>query len=349
MSAPEYDPEFEAYLRRRVRFDRRLPRSLTHLEPPEELDRIIIGKARAAIQPLPVAPVFRAPRWAAPLAMAASLLVSFALMLDVGLRQAVHHDALRAPMLVEISQEPPAQAENSIPGAPLAAAAPAPAEAAPVSPATRLIHPKAQLARSAGEAVARRTDPPASARTAAANMAPVAADTSQPATPSVPVTASALTTADVADRTAAHGGGGEMGPPRYAGRRYAPIRLAMAGSEMETVVVIGQRRLIQVAAMSPIAAISVDAMTDLPRSETVAIPIPDLPSTLLGGGSGSASPMAAAERREHPDPKAWLDRIEKMQAAGLSSAADQELKLFRDAYPAYPVPSESHPADGGVQ
>ena len=54
--------------------------------------------------------------------------------------------------------------------------------------------------------------------------------------------------------------------------------------------------------------------------------------------AGSASPEAAEERRAHPDPKAWLDHIEKMQAVGLSSAAEQEMRLFRDAYPAYPVP-----------
>ena len=45
----EYHDDFEAYLKRRVSIDRRLA-LIDRLEPPPELDRIIIGKARAAIQ-----------------------------------------------------------------------------------------------------------------------------------------------------------------------------------------------------------------------------------------------------------------------------------------------------------
>ena len=103
MSGPEYeyDAEFEAYLRRRVRLDRRF-RAFDRLEPPAELDRIIIRQAREAIQVPANAPAFRTPKWAAPMALAATLLVSFSLLLDVGLRQAVQHDALSAPMVVEM-------------------------------------------------------------------------------------------------------------------------------------------------------------------------------------------------------------------------------------------------------
>ena len=282
MSAPEYDPEFEAYLRRRVRFDRRLPRSLTRFEPPAELDRIVIGMAREAIQPTPTVPLFRAPKWAAPLAMAASLLVSFALMLDTGLRQAVHHDALRTPMLVDIAPDAPAEPRYSAPAAPVAAAT-----APRVSLAARVIHPKAQLARSANEAAARRVGTSASTRAAPANAAQAATDESQTATPSV--TASAVTAADIAERTAAQGGGGGMEPPRYVGR-YGRIRLAMAGSVMETVVVIGQRPLAQVAVPMYESKEAEDNLRSQAHihSESLVIPIPDLPSTLLGGESGSA-------------------------------------------------------------
>jgi hypothetical protein len=130
MSGPEYDEEFEAYLRRRVRLDRRLPRSLSRLEPPADLDRIVLGMAREAIQPLPNAPLFRAPRWAVPLAMAASVLVSFSLMLEVGLRPATR--ALSsAPLVVELSNPAPAPAapprpESAPAPSALAAAAPRP-------------------------------------------------------------------------------------------------------------------------------------------------------------------------------------------------------------------------------
>jgi hypothetical protein len=99
MSGSERDDEFDAYLKRRVRFDRRL-RSLDRLEPPAELDRIIIAQARQSIQVAPPAPLFRgaglpAPRWALPMGMAATILISLSVLLDLGVRDAVRRDAHR--------------------------------------------------------------------------------------------------------------------------------------------------------------------------------------------------------------------------------------------------------------
>ena len=95
---PEYHDDFEAYLKRRVSIDRRLA-LIDRLEPPPELDRIIIGKARAAIQsPAPVA-VFKAPRWAVPMGLAATILVSLSMLLDLGMRQAIRQDAGRSQAL----------------------------------------------------------------------------------------------------------------------------------------------------------------------------------------------------------------------------------------------------------
>jgi hypothetical protein len=138
---------------------------------------------------------------------------------------------------------------------------------------------------------------------------------------------------------------------RYGGGHApAPIRLASVPPEMDTVVVIGTR--IQSAQGGSLSAIAVQSLASFPDLGSLAPPpIPDLPSSLEGRSaarnlSGSASPEAAAERREHPDPKAWLDHIEKMRTAGLVRAAEQELRLFRDVYPAYAVPAS---ADGGVQ
>jgi hypothetical protein len=61
--------------------------------------------------------------------------------------------------------------------------------------------------------------------------------------------------------------------------------------------------------------------------------------------AGAAPSAAAADRRQHPDPKVWLDQIQKTRAEGLAAQAEQELKRFRDAYPAYPTTSP----DGGAQ
>jgi hypothetical protein len=130
---------------------------------------------------------------------------------------------------------------------------------------------------------------------------------------------------------------------------------------MDTVVVIAYRVResgFSSAVAAPITTVqSFDMQHDSTRVETP--PIPDPPSHFWSriwgkrpatrNPAGSASPEAATARREHPDPKAWLDHIEKMQAGGSNRAAEQELKLFRDAYPTYSVPVELHPADGGGQ
>ncbi len=86
MSDSEHDDEFEAYLKRRVPIDKRAG-SLEHLEPPPELDRIVIGKARKAIRAASPIRFYRAPKWAVPLGIAAVILTSFAFMLDLGVRE----------------------------------------------------------------------------------------------------------------------------------------------------------------------------------------------------------------------------------------------------------------------
>jgi hypothetical protein len=117
MSDPEQDDEFESYLKRRVPIKKGTT-PVDRLEPPAELDRIVIGQARQAIQgPTPM-PVYRAPKWALPTALAASILISFAVLLGLSVRAAKHADA------------PQAQAR-------LAAASPgAPSASAPSSSAT---------------------------------------------------------------------------------------------------------------------------------------------------------------------------------------------------------------------
>jgi len=333
MSGPEYDAEFEAYLRRRVRFDRRLHHSLARLEPPEELDRIVIGKAREAIQPTVHVPVFRAPKWAAPLAMAASLLVSLALMLDVGLRQATHHDAMSTPVLM-LEMSSPTETDASA-QAEMTAAAPA-AQIAPEAP-------RASLARAARQKI-----PPmkvASAGTPLRRSAAASAAAAEPA-PSMAKPAAPEADSYASNRMESRTRTAEPEPARYAGGYApAPIRLATRPPEMETVVVVGTRVHYNQDVSSAIAVQSYSDFADESRLQPP--PIPDLPGSLQGSRTtrpavpnlaGSANPEAAAERRAHPDPKEWLDHLREIRAAGLNSAADQELKLFRDAYPAYPVP-----------
>lgn len=130
MTSPERDDEFEAYLKRRARIDRRL-RSLDRLEPPTELDRIIIARARQSIQPAPSVPLFRAPRWALPMGMAATILISLSVLLDLGVRDAVRRDARRPAMMAAAVAR---QAEPAAAATSAATAAPAAIETAPWPP-----------------------------------------------------------------------------------------------------------------------------------------------------------------------------------------------------------------------
>jgi hypothetical protein len=86
MSDSEHDDEFEAYLKRGAPMDKRAS-SLEHLEPPAELDRLVIDKARKAIRGASPVHFYRAPKWALPVALAAIILVSFASMLGLGVRE----------------------------------------------------------------------------------------------------------------------------------------------------------------------------------------------------------------------------------------------------------------------
>jgi len=91
VTGPEHEDEFEAYLTRRLPIHQRLsPRE--RLEPPAELDRLIIAKARQAIQsPSPV-PVFRAPKWALPVGLAATIVISFTVLLNLGVHAVRHQE-----------------------------------------------------------------------------------------------------------------------------------------------------------------------------------------------------------------------------------------------------------------
>jgi len=148
MTGSERDDAFETYLKRRARIDRRL-RSLDRLEPPAELDRIIIGQAREAIRAAPPAPLFRAPRWALPMGMAATILISLSVLLDLGVQEAVRKDAGR-PVVMERAMVP----ESGMP--PDLSSAPAAIETAPWSPL-----PGTQTVE--GTAVKTASDEPASA------------------------------------------------------------------------------------------------------------------------------------------------------------------------------------------
>lgn len=80
MSTP--DDEFDDFLRaRKPLFDR--SHDDDALEPPADLDRVVLRQAREAIEAPRPQRVYRAPRWSAPLAVAATLAVAFTVVLQL--------------------------------------------------------------------------------------------------------------------------------------------------------------------------------------------------------------------------------------------------------------------------
>jgi len=108
------DDEFEDFLRKR----RPLFGRIDELEPPLELDRVVLRQAREAIESERPHRVFRAPSWGMPVALAATLVLVFTVILRVGT-----HDVVKKPEVTvqNISREVEI---------PAAAAAPAPRDAA---------------------------------------------------------------------------------------------------------------------------------------------------------------------------------------------------------------------------
>jgi hypothetical protein len=78
-----HDPEFEDFLNRRRPLFR--AEEDDGLEPPAELDRIVLRQAREAIQPQPPVRLLRMPRWAAPLAIAATLVLGLSVVFKASL------------------------------------------------------------------------------------------------------------------------------------------------------------------------------------------------------------------------------------------------------------------------
>ena len=76
------DDEFEDLLNRRRPI---FGRSTEPLEPPDELDRVVLRQAREAIQGDRPQRVFKGPRWGAPLAIAATLVLAITAILHVGM------------------------------------------------------------------------------------------------------------------------------------------------------------------------------------------------------------------------------------------------------------------------
>lgn len=110
-----HDDEFEDFLRKR----RPLFGPSDGLEPPAELDRIVLRQAREAIESEQPQRHFRAPSWGMPVALAATLVLAFTIILRVGLpaKDTVVAEVTVQPVArkVEIPAEAPAAPAAAMP------------------------------------------------------------------------------------------------------------------------------------------------------------------------------------------------------------------------------------------
>jgi hypothetical protein len=151
MSDSEHDDEFEAYLKRRLPINKPAS-SLEHLEPPPELDRIVISKARNAIKGVSPIRFLRAPQWALPVGLAATILLSFAIMLDLGVRELRNETAVQATTTSKatVVSQPVTPGPNSPAPTAVPPVATAPWPPAQVPPASSTAALRADAAEKAG-------------------------------------------------------------------------------------------------------------------------------------------------------------------------------------------------------
>lgn len=147
MSGPP--DEFDDFLRRRRLFGR----PSDELEPPAELDRLVLRQAREAIEPEKPHRVFRAPAWGMPVALAATLVLAFTIILRVGtpmqaekpqvtvqnVAREIEAPAAVAPQKTESYASAPAEASAADSRSVANQAAPAVASAAPVAESDTVI------------------------------------------------------------------------------------------------------------------------------------------------------------------------------------------------------------------
>jgi len=323
MNTPTEDPrddEFDAALRARRRFVPRFDDGHDDAEPSSELDRIVLARAREALRPAAAAAsattatttrdnperFHRGPRWAVPLALVATVLLSFTLLLqlDPARNDTVLAPRADAPAASVLAEQDVGASAMSAPAGP---ATPAQERAAAndATSAPSLTDGQATT-RSATTARARVDDTPAAAP-------PLFAQSPEPLPAPAPAASVPTASGQAAPPPAA------PPPPAVATARQGDSADAATPSE-----VAGY------AASRDAAAESESRLRAAERRE--AAPLRDA----LQQASNPRAAKAAAGADE--DPQAWLERIERLRQAGDLDAARTQLAEFRRRHPDVELP-----------
>jgi hypothetical protein len=124
MTGPEHDAELEAFLKRRSPMYRRLS-DIDHAEPSLEIDRLVLNRAREAIETPRQPPMYRTTRWALPVGLAATILIAFTVVLNIDR----HSSNAAKPVASSVSPAAEAAARLQAAEPPVARAAPVRASA----------------------------------------------------------------------------------------------------------------------------------------------------------------------------------------------------------------------------
>ena len=334
MSDSEHDEEFEAYLKRRARgglgqsFQQGI-KAPDSLEPPPELDRIIIANARKAIQGTTPPPMYRAPKWALPVALAATIVISFAVVLELHSRT---HQSEPAPQPIDT---------EIVADAPLIRDAPAPAVAVAAQEApTPELNPHVARSGATGATERQTTSrATATARSAAAPKGDVpvkaVARLRLPAIPTDPwPPVAAANTSPAADAA-------QPQADEKARTRLARVEVAESRSRADADSSGDAAPSISNAEPNPSASAPPRVAYAPARPPTTQTPnVVTLEEVIVTGPAPSHHARAA-----HLDPATWVNEIEKLHSAGRTAEAEREIKRFRETYPAYPLPAQAAAAD----
>jgi hypothetical protein len=331
MTGFDDDRELDDFLAHRSALHRRLA-DRDGSEPPPELDRLVLNKAREAIDVPAHTPMYRAPRWALPVALAATVVLALAVVMNFA---RVQH---RAGYPVAASASPAAEAAPAL----------ADAQSFPMAPPPEA--PERELAKqrvssfSAEPSTDALAAPPLQAKTSRAREAGAPHETApltaaltkphsngavqMPAEVKAASDASAVTGAAVAGRA---GDSQPAGPlvannsPRFARAevategRIVPARdIALSKQEMDRTDATASRR-------GGAETATVNAMSAAATSEAYAPP-------------QSAPAAVTLDKAKRADPHIWLQEIERLRGAGKTADADRELAEFRKAFPNEVVP-----------
>jgi hypothetical protein len=379
MTGPDSDNELEAFLARRSLMHRRFAEG-DQSEPPAEVDRIVLAKAREAIKRPSETPVYRAPQWAMPVGLAASVLLVFAVVLNfvhVSSQQPqLAASGTAAPQVSGISdvRELPAERAASAPATPALADAKTEAAYAPSPPAAAGNEAMMKRSKVAGADRQANQASPAVARNDNKRSQSVAG---APATagPSAP-TAEARKDAEVDSRAAlakrddaeanrgflaganvVSGVSGERSsdaPPLAASTTTGVIpesaQGAMATSDAAP---LASTQEVKPAPVNETARS--EASKDESKQNYTASTNAGTGSTLeettvtrsrtVRGGKRPAVPnppaAIAMEKAKHPNPDEWLRQIGELRTAGRADEANRQLEMFRRAYPDHSIPSSA--------